>query len=46
MGKTALMFGINNIVDESPPAIYSGNGYDPGYDFKGRFFYTRLSQQY
>jgi outer membrane receptor protein involved in Fe transport len=46
MGKTAFMLGINNVVDESPPAIYSGFGYDPGYDFKGRFFYTRISQQY
>jgi iron complex outermembrane receptor protein len=46
MGKTAVTVGVNNVVDASPPAIYGGIGYDPGYDFKGRFFYTRVSQQF
>jgi hypothetical protein len=46
-GKTELTIGVNNVVDRAPPALYGGLGdYDPSYDFKGRFYYTRLSQQF
>jgi outer membrane receptor protein involved in Fe transport len=46
-GKTELTIGVNNVLDRSPPALYGGLGdYDPSYDFKGRFYYTRMSQQF
>jgi len=46
-GTTEITAGVNNVFDRSPPAIYGALGdYDPGYDFKGRFYYTRMSQQF
>jgi outer membrane receptor protein involved in Fe transport len=48
-GTTSLTLGVNNVIDRSPPAIYGAlfGDYDPtAYDFKGRFFYARMSQQF
>jgi iron complex outermembrane receptor protein len=43
-GQLALTGGVNNVLDEDPPACYSCslNGYDPSiYDVPGRFYYLR-----
>ncbi|HMG22167.1 MAG TPA: TonB-dependent receptor, partial [Kofleriaceae bacterium] len=48
-GTTAMTIGVNNLLDRAPPAIYGATlgDYDPtGYDFKGRSFYARMSQQF
>jgi outer membrane receptor protein involved in Fe transport len=48
-GTTSLTVGVNNLLDRDPPAIYGSvfGDYDPtAYDFKGRFFYARMSQQF
>jgi outer membrane receptor protein involved in Fe transport len=44
-GTTNFLFGVNNVFDQSPPAIYNDgfNNSDPGtYDFMGRYFYLRI----
>jgi hypothetical protein len=46
---TSVTLGVNNLLDRDPPAIYGSvfGDYDPtAYDFKGRLFYARLSQQF
>jgi outer membrane receptor protein involved in Fe transport len=48
-GVTSLSVGVNNVVDQTPPVIYSGPGGDSDastYDYMGRFVYARLSQQF
>jgi iron complex outermembrane recepter protein len=48
-GTTSLTVGVNNVIDRSPPSVYGApfGDYDPtAYDFKGRFFYARMSQQF
>ncbi|MBC7974042.1 MAG: TonB-dependent receptor, partial [Myxococcales bacterium] len=47
-GTTSIAVGINNVTDAEPPTIYSGLAdSDPAtYDYMGRFFYTRASQQF
>jgi iron complex outermembrane recepter protein len=48
-GTTSVTLGVNNLLDRDPPSIYGSvyGDYDPtAYDFKGRFFYARLSQQF
>jgi iron complex outermembrane receptor protein len=48
-GTTSVTLGVNNLLDRDPPAIYGSvyGDYDPtAYDFKGRFFYARLSQEF
>jgi outer membrane receptor protein involved in Fe transport len=48
-GSTSLTVGINNLLDRAPPAIYGGptGDFDPtAYDFKGRFYYARMSQTF
>jgi outer membrane cobalamin receptor len=48
-GATSITLGVNNMLDRDPPAIYGSvfGDYDPtAYDFKGRFFYARMSQQF
>jgi iron complex outermembrane recepter protein len=48
-GTTAVTLGVNNLLDRNPPSIYGSvfGDYDPtAYDFKGRSFYARLSQQF
>jgi outer membrane receptor protein involved in Fe transport len=50
VGNTILAFGVQNILDVTPPLIY--NSFTPtsdatgGYDFIGRFFYGRLTQRF
>jgi outer membrane receptor protein involved in Fe transport len=46
-GSTNFVFGMNNIFNTFPPAVYNNTftGSDPsGYDYMGRFFYFRLGQ--
>jgi iron complex outermembrane recepter protein len=48
-GQTTLAVGVNNILDQDPPLIYSGflaNSDASTYDFLGRYFYTRLTHQF
>jgi iron complex outermembrane recepter protein len=48
-GTTSLTVGVNNLLDQNPPSVYGAafGDYDPtAYDFKGRFFYARMSQQF
>jgi iron complex outermembrane recepter protein len=48
-GVTSLSLGVNNVLDQAPPVIYSGfSGDSDGstYDFMGRFVYARLTQQF
>lgn len=48
-GVTSLSVGVNNLMDQDPPVIYSGFSADsdPGsYDYMGRFVYARLTQQF
>jgi outer membrane receptor protein involved in Fe transport len=48
-GTTTLTLGVNNVMDRQPPSIYGATlgDYDPtAYDFKGRSFYARMSQQF
>jgi outer membrane receptor for ferrienterochelin and colicin len=48
-GTTSVTLGVNNLLDRDPPAIYGSvfGDYDPTtYDFKGRSFYARMSQQF
>jgi outer membrane receptor protein involved in Fe transport len=43
------MVGVNNLLDRSPSLIYIGFQGDsdaPTYDYMGRFFYARMSQQF
>jgi iron complex outermembrane receptor protein len=45
-GNLEITFGVNNVLDEDPPACYSCslNGYDPSiYDVPGRFTYLRAT---
>ena len=44
-----LTLGINNVLDQAPPAIYNSvaGNYDPAtYDLLGRFAYARLTQTF
>jgi outer membrane receptor protein involved in Fe transport len=46
---TKLTVGVNNVFDQDPPPIYSGFHGDSdssSYDYMGRFFYARLTQQF
>jgi outer membrane receptor protein involved in Fe transport len=48
-GTTQIIAGMNNIADAAPPTIYNGaalNSDESAYDFMGRQFYLRLSQQF
>lgn len=48
-GVTTLSVGMNNVLDQNPPLIYSGFAGDSDsstYDYMGRFVYARLSQQF
>ena len=48
-GVTNLSVGMNNVLDQDPPLIYSGFAGDSdssSYDYMGRFVYARLSQQF
>ncbi|HEX3764413.1 MAG TPA: TonB-dependent receptor [Kofleriaceae bacterium] len=48
-GTTSVTLGVNNVLDRQPPAIYGAalGDYDTtGYDFRGRTFYARMSQQF
>jgi iron complex outermembrane recepter protein len=48
-GTTSIAAGMNNVVNAQPPAIYNGATLDAdgsAYDFLGRQFYLRLSQQF
>jgi len=48
LGKTTLGAGVNNVFNVSPPNIFGGftAATDPtgGYDFLGRYFWVRLTQ--
>jgi outer membrane receptor protein involved in Fe transport len=49
LGVTSLSLGMNNILDQDPPLIYTGFAGDSDsatYDFVGRFVYARMSQQF
>jgi iron complex outermembrane recepter protein len=46
---TTLTMGVNNVLDRTPPTIYIGFFGDSDgatYDFLGRMFYARLTQQF
>jgi iron complex outermembrane receptor protein len=48
-GVTTLGIGMNNVLDQDPPVIYSGFAGDSdssAYDYMGRFVYARMSQQF
>ena len=48
-GVTTLGIGMNNVLDQDPPVIYSGFAGDSdssSYDYMGRFVYARMSQQF
>ncbi|MBC7975361.1 MAG: TonB-dependent receptor [Myxococcales bacterium] len=48
-GTTSLAVGANNVLDRNPPLIYIGFQGDSDaatYDYMGRFFYARMSQQF
>jgi outer membrane receptor protein involved in Fe transport len=48
-GQTTLAVGVNNVLDQDPPLIYSGflaNSDASTYDYLGRYFYTRLTHQF
>jgi iron complex outermembrane recepter protein len=48
-GVTTLSVGMNNVLDQDPPLIYSGFAGDSDsttYDYMGRFVYARMSQQF
>ncbi len=48
-GTTGITAGMNNVVNVQPPIIYNGpvlNADESAYDFLGRQFYLRLSQQF
>jgi iron complex outermembrane receptor protein len=48
-GTTRLTVGVNNLLDQRPSLIYVGFDGDSDsstYDFMGRYFYARLSQQF
>lgn len=47
--NTKLTVGVNNVFDQDPPLLYSGFAGDSDsstYDYMGRFFYARLTQQF
>jgi len=49
MGKTSILFGVNNVLDQKPQYVYSAvlANTDPSiYDFVGRFVYTRVQQTF
>jgi outer membrane receptor protein involved in Fe transport len=48
-GTTRMTVGVNNITDQKPSLIYIGFAGDSDastYDYMGRYFYARLSQQF
>jgi iron complex outermembrane recepter protein len=47
-GTMTLSVGVNNVFDQDPPTIYDGfyADSDPDYDYMGRFFYARVTQQF
>jgi iron complex outermembrane recepter protein len=48
-GVTSLGIGMNNVLDQDPPLIYTGFAGDSdstAYDYMGRFVYARMSQQF
>jgi iron complex outermembrane recepter protein len=48
-GTTVVGFGVNNVLDQTPPFInqgFLGNSDASTYDFLGRYFYLRLNQQF
>jgi outer membrane receptor protein involved in Fe transport len=48
-GQTLLTVGVNNVLDQDPSLIYIGFAGDSDaatYDYMGRFFYARLTQQF
>jgi iron complex outermembrane recepter protein len=48
-GVTSLSVGVNNVLDQNPPLIYSGFAGDSDastYDYMGRFVYARLTQAF
>jgi outer membrane receptor protein involved in Fe transport len=48
-GTTSLTVGVNNFLDRAPPTVYGGTQSDsdaPTYDYMGRFYYARMSQQF
>ena len=48
-GTTSVTVGANNVLDRAPPAVYAGTQSDsdaPTYDYMGRFYYVRMSQQF
>ncbi len=49
LGAPSIRIGVNNVLDEDPPVIYNGFFADSDastYDYKGRFLYVALSQQF
>lgn len=49
IGKTAVVFGVNNVFDQRPRFVYSavlGNSDPATYDWVGRFVYTRVQQTF
>lgn len=48
-GTTSFTVGVNNVLDRSPALIYIGFQGDSDaatYDYMGRFYYARMSQQF
>ena len=48
-GVTALLVGVNNLMDLQPPFVANAQNFnsDPGtYDYAGRYFYARLTQTF
>ncbi len=48
-GLTTMSVGVNNVLDQAPPRIYSGFATDSDsatYDYRGRFVYARMSQRF
>ena len=50
-GRTTLAAGVNNVFDKQPPNVYTADNLngtsDPSaYDFRGRFFYARLTHAF
>ncbi len=49
LGKTGFLFGVNNVFDEAPRALYNINvvpSDETAYDFLGRYFYLKLSHSF
>jgi iron complex outermembrane receptor protein len=49
IGKTSLQFGVNNVLNATPPLVYNAptaNSDATTYDFVGRMAFLRMSQQF